>query len=271
MTAVWSRSSLVALTTAGLLVCSGCASLPSSGDDPQGAEITRLERENLELRRELRMREVEMARLEQRLAGEPTARDVPASPAVPAEPIVDDTARPVPVGGSVEELDVTPPRIERVTPPPEDRPADIAAPTTPTSTEPIPDAWRALDDVALYDEAYALFHRQQYAQAERAFAHYLERAPESELADNAQFWIGETRWARGDDAGALDAFMQTVERFPRGNKVVHALLKAGQTLERMGRRDEAVETYREVLRLKPDSAAALTAQERLDALGAPAP
>ena len=70
--------------------------------------------------------------------------------------------------------------------------------------------------------------------AEASFQRFLQANPKSELADNAQYWIGECRYSRNDLKGALAAFREVVERFPKGNKVPDAMLKAGQCLEGMG-------------------------------------
>ena len=118
----------------------------------------------------------------------------------------------------------------------------------------------------IYDQGYALFHNRQYQQAELAFGQVLEHHRDHELADNALFWIGESRYARGDYANALTAFTATVERYPGGNKVGDAMLKAGKCLEALGQVERAVQTYEELQSLFPDTAAAIVAEERLGRL-----
>ncbi len=118
----------------------------------------------------------------------------------------------------------------------------------------------------IYDQGYALFHNRQYDQAELAFGQVLEHHGDHELADNALFWIGESRYARGDYANALSAFTATVERYPGGNKVGDAMLKAGKCLEALGQTERAVQTYEELKSLFPDTAAAIVAEERLGRL-----
>ena len=98
------------------------------------------------------------------------------------------------------------------------------------------------------------------------FLRYLTSFPDSELADNARFWLGECHYARGDFESALAAFTRTIEDYPGGNKVADALLKAGKCLEALGRREQARQTYHEVADRFPSSAAAVAARERLAAL-----
>jgi tol-pal system protein YbgF len=121
-------------------------------------------------------------------------------------------------------------------------------------------------DQALYDRGYAFFHQKRYAEAEQAFRQVLEKHPQSDLADNAQFWIGECRYARGDLSSALTAYAATVENYPDGNKVPDALFKAGKCLETLNRPAEAIEAYAEILERFPGTVVADLASERLAAL-----
>ena len=115
---------------------------------------------------------------------------------------------------------------------------------------------------ALYDRGYTLFNQGHFVEAESSFQRFLQTNADSELADNAQYWIGECRYSRNDMRGALAAFREVVERFPQGNKVPDAMLKAGQCLEATGDIEGARVTYREVTRRFPGTAAATVAEER---------
>jgi tol-pal system protein YbgF len=115
-----------------------------------------------------------------------------------------------------------------------------------------------------YDRALALLRAGQPAAAEAAFAAFLGAHPASDLADNAAFWIGEARLARGDHAAAIEAYRSAVERFPAGNKVPDALYKLGHTLALDGELDGARLIWRELAGRFPGTAAAERARERLD-------
>jgi tol-pal system protein YbgF len=176
----------------------------------------------------------------------------PAQPAPAPKTTPPQTAAPKPVAPS------TPPA-------PAPQPAaPSAAPATPPQTaagEPVPEILTPANQV-LYDRGYTLYHQGHYVDAEASFQRFLQANPGSELADNAQYWIGECRYARNDVRGALAAFREVAERFPKGNKVPDAMLKAGQSLEAMGDIEGARVTYREVGRRFPGSAAAAVAEER---------
>jgi len=174
-----------------------------------------------------------------RLPAGATASSPPAPPsaaAVPSSPAVPQGAAAVPL------------------PPPA---SGLGAPAVAGKGEPVTPAVQAL-----YDRGYTLYHQRHYVDAESSFQRFLQAEPNSELADNAQYWIGECRYSRGDMRGALAAFRETVARYPRGNKTPDALLKAGMSLEALGDKEGARTTYREVLRQFPGTAVAAVAEER---------
>lgn len=156
-----------------------------------------------------------------------------------------------------------PPVASSTPPPPVPSTAPPAAAQVPTSPalegkrEPVTPAVQAL-----YDRGYTLYHQKHYVDAESSFQRFLQAEPNSELADNAQYWIGECRYSRGDMRGALAAFRETVARYPAGNKTADALLKAGMSLENLGDKEAARNTYQEVLKRYPGTAVAAVAEER---------
>jgi len=182
----------------------------------------------------------------------------PASPPPTPKPAPPkSTATPAPsrpAGRPAEKLAETPRPTAPA--PPAARPAPAPATGGGGETEP------PMAAQALYDRGYTLYHQGRYADAEASFERFLKADPKSELADNAQYWIGECRFGRNDLRGALTAFRDTVERFPQGNKVPDALLKAAQTLETLGETDKARATYNEVIQKFPTTAAAAVAEER---------
>jgi tol-pal system protein YbgF len=126
-----------------------------------------------------------------------------------------------------------------------------------------PLATPSVEALALYDEGYTLFHEQRYPEAVTHFENYVERYPNTELTDNALFWIGECHYALKNFEAALEAFTTTISRYPDGNKVADALLKAGKSLMALGEHEEADRTFEEVTSRFPNAAAAATAAELL--------
>ena len=118
----------------------------------------------------------------------------------------------------------------------------------------------------LYDRAREKYLNRHYVEAELGFQRFLDDFPDSDLSDNALYWIGECRFARGDDRGAMAAFQTMLHEYPLGNKVPDALVKVGRTLERLGEVEGAKRRFREVARRFPDSEAARLATESLSRL-----
>lgn len=249
------------------LPLAGCASL---GGDPAADEIAQLKQRLNEERRNATVGEIEVARLRDELANAKAA--LKRAEEELARRRSDDTLRaeaPVRPTRPIDQAELEEPEpsapVPAVPPPTASvpsRPSTLAEQVGATGTT----GASGEDPQVLYDRGYTLFHQKSYDLAEASFRTFLARFPESELADNALFWIGESHYAKGDYEAALAVFAETVTRFPQGNKVSDALLKAGRSLEQLGRVDEAASTYRETLERFPGSVAAAGAKERLDAL-----
>jgi tol-pal system protein YbgF len=197
------------------------------------------------------------------------AAPAPSRPAqTPSRPAAPAPRPSAPASVEIEEADIDLPAPKPANPAPA-KPAPVQSvprsAAEPVRPNPAPDTAPETSGPAtqaLYDRGYTLFHQGRFVDAEASFQRFLQANPTNELADNAQYWIGECRYSRGDMRGALAAFRETVERFPEGNKVPDALLKAGQCLEGMGDVEGARVTYREVVRRFPGTAAATVAEER---------
>ncbi|HEY7181535.1 MAG TPA: tol-pal system protein YbgF [Blastocatellia bacterium] len=92
----------------------------------------------------------------------------------------------------------------------------------------------------LFAAAYADYARGNYDLALSEFKQYVETYPTSEMADNAQYWIGEILYAQKKLPEASAAFEQVKIVSPNGDKTPAALYKRAMVLMDMGRRDEAV-------------------------------
>jgi tol-pal system protein YbgF len=117
---------------------------------------------------------------------------------------------------------------------------------------------------ARYEAALVALRDGRAAEAERELLAFAESEPTSDLADNAWFWLAESRLARGDTAGAIEAYRTTIDRYPEGNKIPDALLKLGVALEAGGNLEAAREAWRELVRRFPTSAASEIAAARLE-------
>ncbi len=78
-----------------------------------------------------------------------------------------------------------------------------------------------------YEEAYAAYKEHRHDKALALFKRFYKRYPGHNLADNAQYWIGEIYYDQEDYPNAILVFKEVVTRHAEGNKASGALLKIG--------------------------------------------
>ncbi|UCF77957.1 MAG: tol-pal system protein YbgF [Candidatus Eiseniibacteriota bacterium] len=117
-----------------------------------------------------------------------------------------------------------------------------------------------------YRDAYMDVNAGNYDLAMMGFEEFLRNFPDSELSDNAQYWIGECFYATGRYEEAHGAFTKVLEDYPEGDKVPSALLKAAYCSLALGREEEGVGFLNELISRFPLSEEASLAQERLEGL-----
>jgi tol-pal system protein YbgF len=118
----------------------------------------------------------------------------------------------------------------------------------------------------LYDAAYRDFVKGQYALAQQGFTQYLQMYPESELADNAQYWLGECNYSQKKYAEAIQAFQAVISRYPDGEKVPGAMLKMSYAQVALGKPQSAKENLEALIKRFPQSNEAKLARTRLQEL-----
>lgn len=119
----------------------------------------------------------------------------------------------------------------------------------------------------IYDAAFRDFTRGSYTLAREGFEEFLSRYPETDLADNARYWVGETWYAQGNYREAVGHFDAVLREYPQGDILPAALLKASNCRAELGEVDRALEGYRDLLDEYPDSDEAFIAQHKIDELG----
>ena len=115
-----------------------------------------------------------------------------------------------------------------------------------------------------YQAAFELLKEQRYEPAAMAFQQFLVSYPESELADNAQYWLAESYYVTKKFADALSAFETVINDYPRSRKVADALLKMGYCNYELERWNSARESLRRVQADYPETTAARLAGQRLE-------
>jgi tol-pal system protein YbgF len=119
-------------------------------------------------------------------------------------------------------------------------------------------------DTAAYQAAFGLLKNSQFDQAIAAFQQFLTTYPDSSLADNAQYWLGEAYYVNKSFPEALAAFQRVASQYPQSRKVPDALLKVGYCYYELKQLQEAHDTLAQVVASYPDTPAGKLAQARLE-------
>lgn len=139
--------------------------------------------------------------------------------------------------------------------------------TEPMRIDTIPiKATSPVDPDELYNTAYLDYTRGNYDVAIDGFKRYLKYFPDTELSDNAQYWIGECYYTKKMYPDAILEFDKVIKNYSQGNKVVSALYKIGLSYESMDEVKKAKENYKNVFDNYPNSPEAKLARERYLAL-----
>jgi len=116
---------------------------------------------------------------------------------------------------------------------------------------------------ALYEETLANYHEEKYKDAIAGFEAFLKQYPSSKLADNAQFWIGESYMSQKKYDKAIVAFQDVIEKYPDGNKVPNAMLKQALAFYEIEDTISCRAILKRILKKFPDSAEAKIAEAKL--------
>ncbi len=152
-------------------------------------------------------------------------------------------------------------------------PADQHSESQPTSPTPAPHSSPAdssasglAAEQASYDAAVDDLRNGRYDQAVASWRSFLITYPDSNLAADAQYWLGEAYFVSRDLAKARDAFISLGLKYPDSDRMPDALLKLGQILSELGDAGQAREILQQLIAAYPDSQAATLARKRLSAI-----
>lgn len=127
---------------------------------------------------------------------------------------------------------------------------------------------------AQYEFAYGLLLQAQRGQsdfgpAEAAMKAFVTQNPNHRQAGAAQYWYGETLYARRDWNNAAIAFAEGFKKYPSSDKAPENLLRLGMSLGQLNRKPEACSALAEIGRRHADAAQALrqSAQRERQKLG----
>jgi tol-pal system protein YbgF len=133
------------------------------------------------------------------------------------------------------------------------------APSGGVSGLPIPQG----DDRANYQAAFDLLKDGKYQEAISGFSQFLTTFPNSALADNAQYWLGEAHYVTRQFPEALRHFQTVVDKYPDSRKIPDALLKLGYCNYELKNYQAARSALGQVVSRFGDTTAARLAAQRL--------
>ena len=154
----------------------------------------------------------------------------------------------------------------RTSTPAEAGPTPAASP--PASTAASTAAGGAFDAAAAYASARDQHRERRFDEAVAAFSEILERAPDSDLADNARYWIGEARYLQRRFRPALAEFTKVLA-YPYTEKADDAQLMIARSYLALGESDQAMAAFRKLLQNYPGSEYVDEAREELRKLEGP--
>jgi tol-pal system protein YbgF len=121
---------------------------------------------------------------------------------------------------------------------------------SPAKAKPLPPGSKAdaepQEPQQLYERAYGYLLQKDYGTAEATFEDFLKRHPGHSLAGNAQYWLGETFFVRGQYKPAAAAFLKGYQDYAKSQKAPESLLKLAMSLQRLGQKDAACSSHNEL-------------------------
>lgn len=126
---------------------------------------------------------------------------------------------------------------------------------------------RVLSARECFDRGAKYFKEKNFALGALEFQKILEKYPESEWADNAQFGLGLIYEELGEYQKAIEELEKVVTNYPKGDKAPNALFGIGEIYERrLKNNSQAINAYQNLVNNYPGSRWVLMARERIEIL-----
>ena len=185
------------------------------------------------------------------------------------ERIDENTVRITSLSQEVEALRLAIPQFQSTAPAaPADPSTGAAAPGTPEPAAPRPPVALAagMTPQRLFNTSLEDFTAGQWTLCVEGFNQYLRDFSRTDLADDAQWYIGECYHQDGKFAEAIDAYNRVITNYPKGDRVPDAYYKRGIALSAIGQTDRARESFEALMKNYPDHDMARMAKQQLDRL-----
>jgi tol-pal system protein YbgF len=144
--------------------------------------------------------------------------------------------------------------------------APAPAPGSPTG-QTMPPAGPPPSADTLYSNGLRDLTGGKYDLAQSEFQDYLKYYGDTDLASNAQYWLGEIAYAQKNYDVAVQQFDKVINNYPKSFKLASARYKKGMALLELGQKNSGVKELREVVRRYPGTEEERRARAKLKDMG----
>ncbi|MEM1202911.1 MAG: tol-pal system protein YbgF [Acidobacteriota bacterium] len=123
------------------------------------------------------------------------------------------------------------------------------------------------DPEAMYDAAYDHYQAGNYELAADGFRTFLDRHPETDLADNASYWLGECFYRQNKFQKAIEQYDTVLTQYPGSDRIASALVRKGYAYLELGQPAQGIVQLQNVICEHPETDEAHVARQRLEELG----
>jgi tol-pal system protein YbgF len=108
----------------------------------------------------------------------------------------------------------------------------------------------------------------KYDLARSEFQDYLKYYGDTDLASNAQFYLGEIAYSQGKYDLAVSEYDKVLTNYPKSFKLAPTRYKKGVALMKLGQKSAAIKEFREVIKRFPKTQEDALSRQKLSELGA---
>jgi tol-pal system protein YbgF len=121
-----------------------------------------------------------------------------------------------------------------------------------------------LDCQKIYNAAYSDFVKERFEMAVTGFRNFIGTCPNNALADNAQYFVGESYMAQKEYDRAQAAYEKMINDYPASEKMAAGKLKLGRALYEQRQRTKARKYFEDVVKNYPGTDEAKEAADMLE-------
>jgi tol-pal system protein YbgF len=145
-------------------------------------------------------------------------------------------------------------------------PVTMAPDTTQDSTK---QPATAVDANVIFNSAYRELLAGNNEIAILGFQEFLKSFPNTDLTDDAQFWLGECYYTMNppDYQKAKMEFQKVVDNYPNSDKLTIAKFKLARSMEELKETDPAIKLYQEIIKQYPNTPEATRSKVQLENMG----